>query len=459
MARPGILVIHNRYLEPGGEDSVVNAEIALLRSKGHRVLQYARHNRELAQFSNSRKTLLPFTTTWNQESYRELRSLLRQERPAIAHCHNLLPLLSPAVYYACAAEGVPVVQTVHNYRLVCPGGNFFRDGERCCACQGSLLKASLHGCYHDSRLQTGIISLMLGAHRALGTWHEKVTAYVAPSEFCRATLTQYGLPANKIVVKPHFAAEILPPKNGLGDYAICAGRLSEEKGILQLLNAWCDLAGIPLMVVGSGPLEQNAKRIVRDSGIANITFTGQLPHDETMSRIRNARFIVAPSRCYETFGMAVLEAMACGVPAIVPSTGALRELVCDGRTGLHVDVDSPEQLSTAVRWMWARPLETREMGSAARQRCREHYSANANYKKLTDIYEEALNACKQVPGARASNVWHPERSRGEAERPAVLAAAHRSRRGLQHRLILRRTAAAAPNSHTHQFEKTSPLRK
>jgi len=413
MARPGILVIHNRYLDPGGEDSVVNAEIALLRSKGHRVLQYGRHNREIAQFSNSRKALLPFTTTWDQESYRELRALIRRERPAIAHCHNLVPLLSPAIYYACAAEGVPVVQTVHNYRLAWPGGNFFRGGERCYACQGSLIKATLRGCYHDSRLQTGIVSLMLGAHRTLGTWHEKVTAYIAPSEFCRATLTRHGLPANKIVVKPHLAAEILLQKNGLGDYAIFVGRLSEEKGILQLLDTWRNLAGIPLMVVGSGPLEQRAKRAARDSGIANITFTGQLPHDETLRRIYSARFIVAPSRCYETFGMAVLEAMACGVPAIVPSTGALRELVCDGRTGLHVDVDSREQLSTAVRWMWARPLETREMGRAARHHCREHYSADANYKQLTGIYDEALNACKQVPGARASNVCHRERSEAE----------------------------------------------
>jgi glycosyltransferase involved in cell wall biosynthesis len=397
MARPGILVIHNRYLEPGGEDSVVNAEIALLRSKGHRVLQYARHNREIAQFSNARKALLPFTTIWDYESYRELRSLIRQERPALAHCHNLFPLLSPAVYYACAAEGVPVVQTMHNYRLVCPGGNFFHHGESCNTCQGSLSKAALHGCYHDSRLQTGIVALMLGAHRSLGTWQKMVDTYIAPSKFCRATLNQHGIAANKIIVKPHFAPKILPQTTGLGEHAIFVGRLSEEKGILQLLKAWREVARVPLMIVGSGPLELRARQLAQDSALANVSFAGQLTHDETLRRIRNARFIVAPSRCYETFGISVLEAMACAVPAIVPRTGALHELVSDRRTGFHVDVDDREQFSAAIRRAWSHPLETREMGRAAHHRCLEHYSADNNYNKLTAIYDATLNACEGVP--------------------------------------------------------------
>ncbi len=444
MARHTVLVVHNRYLEPGGEDSVVNAEINLLRRNGHRVLQYARHNREIAQLGYSRKAFLPFTTTWDYESYWELRSLIRQERPAIAHCHNLLPLLSPSVYYACAAEGVPVVQTVHNYRLVCPGGNFFRNAAHCNACHGSLTKAALRGCYHDSWRQTSVVALMLGAHRVLGTWRNRVAAYIAPSEFCRATLSQHGLPASKIVVKPHFAPEILQPKRGLGEYAIFAGRLSEEKGILQLLQLWRSLANIPLLVVGSGPLEQAARQLAQESNASHITFAGRLAHDETLRRIRDARFLVAPSRCYETFGITVLEAMASGVPAIVPRTGALPELVSDRRTGLHVDVDHAEQLSCAIQRAWSHPLETREMGRAARHRCIEHYSPESNYRKLTAIYDAALNTWEPVllsppRSATSSAIWSaglqghhlppavipsddPERSRGGgAEGPVVRA--------------------------------------
>lgn len=392
MARPSVLVIHNRYLEPGGEDSVVAAEVHLLRSNGHRVLQYARHNREIARFSTIRKAALPLTTTWSQESYLELRSLIRHERPAIAHCHNLLPLLSPAVYYACAAEGVPVVQTVHNYRLVCPGGNFFRNQSLCGECQGSLAKAAARGCYRDSRQQTAAVALMLGAHRALGTWRDRVATYIAPSEFCRAVLRQHGLPANKIVVKPHFAADIVPQKHGVGEYAIFAGRLSEEKGVLHLLQVWRELRGIPLLVVGSGPLEEAARRLVRESGACHISFAGQLSHDETLRRIHQARFLVAPSRCYETFGLSVLEAMAYGVPAIVPRVGALRELVSDRRTGLLVDTNDTEQVSCAIRRAWSHPLETKEMGRAARHHCLEHYSPESNYRKLIAIYRAALDA-------------------------------------------------------------------
>ncbi|MFZ0707714.1 MAG: glycosyltransferase, partial [Candidatus Korobacteraceae bacterium] len=294
--------------------------------------------------------------------------------------------------YACAAEGVPVVQTVHNYRLVCPGGNFFHNNERCDSCQGSLLKAALRGCYRDSKLETGIVALMLGTHRMLGTWQKMVTTYIASSEFCRALLIQHGLPGNKIVVKPHFAPERFPPRNGLGDYAIFVGRLSEEKGILQLLELWRSLADIPLLVVGSGPLEQRARQFIQDSQLANVTFAGRLAHDETLGRIRKARFLVAPSRCYETFGMTVLEAMACGVPAIVPRTGALRELVCDRRTGFHADVDDGEQFSAAARRMWSHALETSEMGRAARHRCIEHYSPDSSYNRLIAIYEAALDA-------------------------------------------------------------------
>lgn len=392
MATVAVLVIHNRYLEPGGEDAVVNAEVQLLRDHGHRILQYARHNREIAGFSTLRRAALPLTATWDRESYLELRALIRQERPAIAHCHNLLPLLSPAVYYACAAEGVPVVQTVHNYRLVCPGGNFFRNGAACDECDGNLAKALSRGCYRDSRRQTAAVALMLGAHRALGTWRERVAAYIAPSEFCRAVLCQHGLPANKIVVKPHFAAEIWPPKNGAGDFAIFAGRLSEEKGILPLLQVWRELKNIPLLVAGSGPLEEAARRLVQESGASHIRFAGWLSHEETLRRIRDARFLVAPSRCYETFGLSVLEAMACGVPAIVPATGALRELVADKRTGLLVDVEDAEVLSKAIRRAWSRPLETREMGRAARHHCLEHYSPESNYRNLIAIYEAALEA-------------------------------------------------------------------
>jgi len=397
MAKAGVLVIHNLYLQPGGEDAVVSAETELLRRNGHRVLLYTRHNCEIAQFGPARQMLLALTASWDHESYSELRRLIRQERPAVAHCHNLLPLLSPAVYYACAAEGVPVVQTVHNYRLVCPGGNLFRDASLCSECNDhGLSRSVMHGCYRHSRSQTGAVAFMLGAHRAIGTWGEKVQTYIAPSEFCRSALTNSGLPADKIVVKPHFVSDRPRRKDGLGSHAIFVGRLSEEKGIFELLQLWRGLTSIPLLVVGSGRLEEAARRLGSDLQANQITFAGQLSSAATFERLRDARFLIAPSRCYETFGMAVLEAAICGVPAIVPQVGALAELVSHRRTGYVVDMNDKEKLSSTIIHAWSHPLEAREMGRAARAQCLERYSSEANYKKLIAIYDVAIKATRRA---------------------------------------------------------------
>jgi len=392
MARPSVLVIHNRYLEPGGEDEVVRSEVALLRRQGHRVLQYVRDNRDIADFSRLRRASLVVTTTWDRDSYNEICALIQQEKPEVAHCHNLFPLLSPSVYYACAAEGIPVVQTVHNYRLLCPGGNFFRNGSICDDCRGNLARSMVRGCYHGSRGQTTSLTLMLGIHRALGTWVDKVTTYIAPSEFCRSKLIEGGISARKIAVKPHFVSEMSAPKSAFGDYAVFVGRLSEEKGILPLLEMWRGLKEIPLVIVGSGPLEKAARRRADDIPGCTIRFTGHLPREQALSWIHAARFLVAPSRCYETFGLAVLEAMACGVPAIVPRHGALRELVCNRRTGLIVDLEDPEAWPGVIHWAWSHPLETWEMGRAAHSHCLDHYSVDANYQQLMDLYRSACVA-------------------------------------------------------------------
>lgn len=417
MEQPGVLVIHNRYCEPGGEDAVVSAEIDLLRRAGHRVLQYARHNREIASFGKLRKACLAMTATWDHESYTELRRLIAQERPAIAHCHNLLPLLSPAAYYACAAEGVPVVQTVHNCRMACPGGSFFRDDAHCDECHGSLGTAVLRGCYHHSLAQTAAVALMLGTHRTLGTWQQRVATYIAPSNFCRDVLLSCGLPAQRVAVKPHFVAPMYHHRQGDGEYAIFAGRLCAEKGIMPLLHAWRGLRHIPLLVVGSGPLEDAARHFVAHSRTQHIRFTGQLSRRETSEQISRARFLVAPSLCDETFGMAVLDAAACGVPAIVSSRGALPELVSDGQTGLvfyppdcglqilhsqasnsldfHSQNSCPQdsgELTDRVQWAWSHPAAMRQMGMAALATCLAHYSPENNYRQLLDIYRSALHS-------------------------------------------------------------------
>lgn len=403
MGKLGILVVHNRYLESGGEDTVVHAEIELLRQNGHRVLQYARHNREIESFSWPQRSGLALTTAWNQESYSELRRLIRQERPDVVHCHNLTPLLSPSVYYACGAEDVPAIQTVHNYRLFCPSGNFFHNGSVCEGCRHGLLTAVLRGCYRGSRAQTAALATMLAAHRLLGTWRNCVSTYIAPSEFCRNVLLKHGIPLEKIALKPHFVDSTCAPITGPGKYAVYVGRLSHEKGILQLMRIWKRLPTLPLLVIGSGPAEAEAKRLARRHSINAIRFAGQLSREETLARVREARFLVAPSLCYETFGLAIVEAAACGVPAIAARHGALRELVSEHQTGLLIDPHDLEDAEDMIRWAWSHPLSMREMGRAARTKVLQKYSPAENYAQLLDVYTNAISIHQ---AATTTSLWH-----------------------------------------------------
>ena len=249
-----VLVVHNFYQQPGGEDAVFAAESRLLRSRGHAVIHYTAHNDAISDMT---ALAVGLRTIWSRRTFRELGELIRRERPDVVHVHNTQPLISPAVYYAASAAGVPVVQTVHNYRVGCPNGLCFRDNRCCTDCVGKTVTwpGVLHACYRNSRSATAVITAMLSTHRMLGTWRSRVNAFIAPTEFSRRMLINIGLPPDKIVVKPHF----VDPDPGTGGqrkgYALFVGRLSSEKGVTTLLQAWHQIGReVPLQIVGEGPL-------------------------------------------------------------------------------------------------------------------------------------------------------------------------------------------------------------
>ena len=390
MRQPGVLVIHNRYRQAGGEDTMVRAEVALLRQRGHRVLEYARNNAEIDEFGPLRKAELLLSATWNQRVYAELRRLIRAERPDVAHCHNLLPLISPAAYYACQAEGVPVVQTLHNFRLRCPAGTLFRKDAACQDCDGRLGRAVVRGCYRNSRIQTAAVALMLGTHRALGTWERAIDAYSAPSQFCLERMMSSGIPRDKIKLRPNFLLNDPGPRNASDDYVVFVGRLCAEKGIRQLLWAWRRLRRIPLVIVGDGPLRGEVERYVDRNGMDHVCLTGALTAAETLARVKRARFLVFPSVGYETFGMTVLEAAACGVATVGSRLGAIPELVEEGKTGLLFDPHDTDELVEKAEWAWAHPVGMNEMGAAARRRYLQHYTAERSYDGLMRIYASVI---------------------------------------------------------------------
>ena len=388
-----ILIVHNYYQQAGGDVRVFNAEANLLEAQGHQVLRYIVHNNDIA---NINPMTLAGITVWNRTIYRELRQLLNQKKPQIVHFHNSFPLISPAAYYAVRAEGIPVVQTLHNYRLLCPNACFFRDGQVCEDCLGKFVPwpSVVHACYRGSRATTGTVAAMLTVHGVLQTWTEAVDIYIALTKFAQQKFIQGGLPTEKIVVKPNFVYPDPGSGEGLGGYALFVGRLSPEKGTGTLLTAWEKLNGLPLKIVGDGPLApQVAKHVGRVPG---VEWLGRKSLDEVYELMGNALMLILPSEWYETFGLVAVEAFAKGIPVIAANIGAVAELVESGRTGLKFRPGDPEDLASKVEWALTHPDMLARMRLEARSEFEAKYTAEQNYQMLMDIYEKVLGSSIKV---------------------------------------------------------------
>jgi glycosyltransferase involved in cell wall biosynthesis len=384
-----ILIAHNFYQSPGGEDAVCDAEIRLLRESGHAVVEYLRYNDEIEQYSFFEKVSLSWRTSWSGRSCRELRELISRESPDVAHFHNTFPLISPAAYHACQSAGVPVVQTLHNYRLLCPGGNLFRDGHLCEECVShSLFRSVAHGCYRQARLETAAVAGMLAVHRLLRTWAAQVDLFLVCTEFARKKFIDAGLEDARIRVKPNFIDPDSGARRGLGTTALYLGRLSQEKGPQLLPAAWAKLSrAVPLEIAGDGPLRPSLESSCMRLGLQNVHFSGWLEPELALDRLRAAKFLIVPSTCYEGFPLAVVEAYACAVPVIAAGHGGLAEIVRDGCTGLHFAPGSAEDLAAKVEWAWTHSEEMETMGRAARDEFDTKYNSRAALNHLEAAYE------------------------------------------------------------------------
>lgn len=388
------LLVHNYYQHPGGEDQVFAAEGALLEGKGHGVIRFEEHN---SRIGDRNAVLAAVDAVWSSKSTRSFTELMRHHNPDVVHFHNTFPLISPSAYYAAQKEGAAVVQTLHNFRLLCPGATLFRDGEVCEECieEKSLRPAILHACYRQSRPATATVATMLTVHRAAGTWRRKVDLYIALSEFARRKFIEGGLPANRIAVKPNFVSPDPGLGTGSGNYALFVGRLSAEKGIGVLASAWKELPHIPLLVAGDGPLAGTGWP-------EGATWIGREPHERILALMRKARVLIVPSVCYETGPLAVLEAFACGLPVIASNLGSMAEIVAHERTGLLFNPGDAGDLARKVRWVFEHPDAIQAMRAAARREFEEKYTAERNYKMLIGIYEQAIERARMRRDAQAS---------------------------------------------------------
>ncbi|MBP9058899.1 MAG: glycosyltransferase family 4 protein [Rhodoferax sp.] len=378
-----VLLVHNVYQQAGGEDSVVQAELEMLRQRGHPVELFSRHNdvvRTLPSVTVARQTF------WSRESARDFEALLKTFQPDVVHVHNTLAMISPAIYWEADRLRTPVVQTLHNFRLLCPQGNFFREGRVCEDCLGQLpWRGALRACYRDSVAQSTVLAGMLMFHRAIGTWQHKVTRYIALNDFCRTKFVRGGLPAEKILTKPNFVnfpAPIAVARDGF----LFVGRLSHLKGLGILANAAKDLQNPPIRVAGTGP--DSAVLL----GIQGIELLGPLELTEVQAEMTRASALVLPSVCFDSFPRTLVEAFGCGLPVIASRMGSFPELVQDGETGLLFESGNAKDLAEKMRWAQTNPAAMLKMGQQARAKFETLYTEESNYRQLMSIYADAIQA-------------------------------------------------------------------
>ncbi len=389
-----IVVVHNRYLMAGGEDQVFESEVQLLRDHGHQVQQIQEKNTNPDTLSE--KIGMAVDCIWSRHWYRELRTLLRKSRPDIVHVHNFFPRISPSIYYACRRERVPVVQTIHNYRLLCAGAELYRDGKVCAEClEHGVLRGIRYGCYQGSKAGTAVLTAMLSVHRKAGTWSRMVDCYIALTEFSRSKLIVGGLPPDRIRVKPNFVLPDPGPRTGSGEYALFVGRLVKSKGVPSMIEAWKQQPEVPLHIIGDGPCREDIERAQRAGQLPSVTYRGRLSRVETLAAMKKARFLVFPSEWYEGFPVTIAEAFACGVPVVASKLGAMEEIVADNVTGLHFQAGDIDDLRQKAQWAWANSAQMEEMGHHARHEFEHKYTAARNISMLEDSYEFAITRAAQ----------------------------------------------------------------
>jgi len=389
-----ILMVHNYYQQRGGEDESVEQDIQLLRKYGHEVEFFSKHNDEINRYSPFDKSAMILSTTWSGRVYREFINEIKAFRPDVIHVQNFFPLISPSIYDAAKKFHIPVVQTLRNYRLMCCNGLFFRDGKVCELCINRIPLAGVrYGCYRNSRIQSLAVAMLIAHHRLFQTWQNKVSRFITLGNFAKEKFVKGGLPALKISIRPNFLQNV-PEYSGMKreGFALFVGRLSAEKGIQTLLQAWKLLPDIPLVLVGDGPMKGWVEEFIQNEKLSNITLAGRLEQVGVFNYLHRAKMLIVPSEWYETFGRVVLEAFASGTPVIASRIGALQDLVAHEETGLLFQPGDSRDLAAKVRQMSGDKSLREILSQRARELYKEQYSSDRAYTLLMEIYAQAINS-------------------------------------------------------------------
>ena len=385
MIKKTILIVHNFYQIPGGEDTVVANEKRLLEEHGHKVIEYTRNNSELNNLNKFQKVLLPFTTIFNYRTYKEIKRTIKENKVDIVHVHNTLNLISPSVYYAAVSCGVPAVQTIHNFRMVCPGATFFRDGRICEDClKSGLREAVKHSCYRSNKIQTLACVINLKIHTLTGIY--KKINYICLTEFTKHKIEKHVKGA-KVFVKPNFVYDI-GMKKTYEDYYLFVGRIEEIKGVKVLIDAFKEMPESQLKIAGRGNLDAEIRECITRENLNNIELLGYQNRESVNVLMQNAKAVIMCSQWYETFGMVIAEAYSCGTPVIVGNIGNIKDLVIPGKTGELFTYNSYQDMIEAIKLFESKSYEEYSRNSYAF--FNEKLTSESNYNQIMNIYNQLM---------------------------------------------------------------------
>lgn len=382
-----ILLVHNQYQKTGGEDIVLSSEKKILISRGHKTALFLRNNKNIYSVLSKIKTA--FESKYSMNAKNALSEKIKAFDPDIVHIHNFFPILTPSIYDACIENKKPVVQTLHNYRIICPGALLMRDGKICEKCIfGNFYWAAIHRCYRRSFWSSTAVVRMLRHHRKTQTWCKKIDQYIVLTNFAKNKFIQSGFPPKKITIKPNFYEDKQKKQSNSHTNhgsALFVGRMSHEKGVFTLLEAWKQI-DIHLTMAGDGPMLKKLKNL----NTTNVSFIGHISPKEISKKMGEADFLIMPSEWYETFGLVIIEAFAHHLPVIASKIGSMAEIIKDNETGLLFEPGNSKELAEKVLWMHNHPDECKKMGENARNVYEKKYTAEKNYKMLIDIYQKTI---------------------------------------------------------------------
>jgi glycosyltransferase involved in cell wall biosynthesis len=380
-----VLIGHSFYRVPGGEDRYVRQQFELL-SEHHDVEMLARDNEALEPDLSTALRM-----GFSPAAIRTVGDQIEAFAPDVIHLHNPYPALGPAVHLAAARHGVPLVQTIHNLRLRCPNGLMFTEGRSCRRCErGNYVNAALHQCF-PSRRQAGAYATVLWLHRFLLRLERYVAVFVAPSNFMTERLVTWGISEQRIATIRNFVPSMRAATSNIGDLGVYIGRLSEEKGLVHLLEALSLAGDPPFRIIGDGPLRHDLEARAARLGLHRTEFLGRVDPWDARRAVASCRFLVMPSLCHENAPLAALEAMAAGRPILVSARGGLPELV-EGGGGLVIDPGDIRQVSEHIQLLFRDGDLCRRLGHRAWRFADSELRPERHLARLVQIYGEALRS-------------------------------------------------------------------